>query len=226
MEENNQLNTEVLEKSTKPKEKLSKRKFKIGKFIIPGKFIVIGLILIAVLVFGSFVIRNFVIKPDIKTEITSSIQDTFAIDELSTLKYYYNAVVHKTNEKGKDLYHVSYQGYVTAGIEFEKPEISVDENSKLITITIPEAKIIDRVVDPGSLDFIFVNNSAKTDTINTQAYQLAKEDLIKRTAEDSSILEIASQNAIDAIYGLLEPWLKEVYSEYSLEIKLGEKNEK
>ena len=46
---------------------------------------------------------------------------------------------------------------VTAGIDFSKIMIDIDEDTKIITITLPESEIQNTMVDFGSMDYIFEN---------------------------------------------------------------------
>ncbi len=64
------------------------------------------------------------------------------ISELSTLEYTYNAVAAGYDEDGKTLlYHVAYEGTVSAGIDFDKLKVKVNPDKKEIRITVPEPKI-------------------------------------------------------------------------------------
>lgn len=52
---------------------------------------------------------------------------------------------------------------VKAGIDFGHVEISVDDETKIISVKLPEIKITDITVDIESMDYIFINdNTGKT----------------------------------------------------------------
>lgn len=85
----------------------------------------------------------------------ASLEKVFEISELSTVDYSYNAVARAYEEDGATpKYYVAYEGTVTAGIDFSKIVIDIDEDTKIITITLPESEIQNTTVDFGSMDYI------------------------------------------------------------------------
>ncbi len=50
---------------------------------------------------------------------------------------------------------VKYSGYVPAGIDFTKVAVSVDDDNKIITVSIPEAELQDVVIDHDSFELLF-----------------------------------------------------------------------
>ena len=90
----------------------------------------------------------------------ASLEKVFEISELSTVDYSYNAVARAYEEDGATpKYYVAYEGTVTAGIDFSKIVIDIDEDTKIITITLPESEIQNTTVDFGSMDYIFENKN-------------------------------------------------------------------
>ena len=59
---------------------------------------------------------------------------------------------------------MSYDATVKAGIDFDQVEISVDDETKIISVKLPEIKITDITVDIESMDYIFINDNANTET--------------------------------------------------------------
>ena len=157
---------------------------------------------------------------EVTTISQSSIEKILDISELSTLEYTYNAVAAGYDEDGKTLlYHVAYEGTVSAGIDFDKLKVKVNPDKKEIRITVPEAKILDCSVNEGSLKYIFEKDEYNTATISADAYKVSKEDLKKKANEETRITELAKENAISAISGLIEPWVDQVDDEYTVIIK-------
>ena len=180
---------------------------------------VIGIIVIVLIVF--VIKKGFLIQRRRGTTISqSSIEKILDISELSTLEYTYNAVAAGYDEDGKTLlYHVAYEGTVSAGIDFDKLKVKVNPDKKEIRITVPEAKILDCSVNEGSLKYIFEKDEYNTATISADAYKVSKEDLKKKANEETRITELAKENAISAISGLIEPWVDQVDDEYTVIIK-------
>ena len=179
---------------------------------IPG--LIKGVIGIIVIVLIVFVIKKGFFdskEGEVTTISQSSIEKILDISELSTAGY---------DEDGKTLlYHVAYEGTVSAGIDFDKLKVKVNPDKKEIRITVPEAKILDCSVNEGSLKYIFEKDEYNTATISADAYKVSKEDLKKKANEETRITELAKENAISAISGLIEPWVDQVDDEYTVIIK-------
>ena len=132
------------------------------------KIIVILLIIIIVL---SYIIYSLVFKNS-STGIIISAKSTFkkAIDteELRTATFTYNGVAKKCKEEckndGKDeyVYYVSYEGDVTAGIDFDEIDFKLDKEKKIMTIIMPEVKITDSHTYIEKQKFIFINDDEYT----------------------------------------------------------------
>lgn len=179
---------------------------------------VIALIVVVLVV----VILIDVIKKDSKKEIIteSSLKEIINVSELSTFEAVYNGVAKVMNEKKptKVDYYVSYEATVKAGIDFEKVEIKVDNDAKKITVTLPEIKITDTNVDIASLDYIFENKKANTETVSEEAYKACIEDVSIESSSEDAIYELAEQNAKNIIEALISPFVEQLDSEYVLEI--------
>ncbi len=78
---------------------------------------------------------------------------------------------------------------------------------------------MDCSVNEGSLKYIFEKDEYNTATISADAYKVSKEDLKKKANEETRITELAKENAISAISGLIEPWVDQVDDEYTVIIK-------
>ncbi|SDZ77081.1 Protein of unknown function [Pseudobutyrivibrio sp. ACV-2] len=75
---------------------------------------------------------------------------------LITQEYYFTQVEEYTKEKqiafwtSKSSFTYSYDGVVEAGVDFSKIKVSVDDNNKVITITIPDSEVHTVTVDENS----------------------------------------------------------------------------
>ncbi len=75
---------------------------------------------------------------------------------LITQEYYFTQVEEYTKEKqiafwtSKSSFTYSYDGVVEAGVDFSKIKVSVDDNNKVITITIPDSEVHTVNVDENS----------------------------------------------------------------------------
>lgn len=150
----------------------------------------------------------------------ASLEKVFEISELSTVDYSYNAVARAYEEDGvTPKYYVAYEGTVTAGIDFSKIMIDIDEDTKIITITLPESEIQNTMVDFGSMDYIFENKKYETETVSQEAYELCKTDLARRAAKENDLMTLAKENAVTAVEALVDPWVQQIDGEYKVNIK-------
>jgi len=92
---------------------------------------------------------------------------------------------------------VKYSGYVPAGIDFTKVTVSVDDDSKTITVTIPEAELQDVVIDHDSFELLDedknIFNKFEVSDLNDSLVELEESNLER--AEELGILEEANSNA-------------------------------
>lgn len=92
---------------------------------------------------------------------------------------------------------VKYSGYVPAGIDFTKVTVSVDDDSKTITVTIPEAELQDVVIDHDSFELLDedknIFNKFEVSDLNDSLVELEESNLER--AEELGLLEEANSNA-------------------------------
>lgn len=186
------------------------------------KLILLIMILVIGVAAGIFSTTWLFGRQEKKVEILtiSELEKIINISELSSFQAVYNGIAKVMNEKESDQldYYVSYEAKVNAGFDFEKIKINKDEESKKITITIPEIKITDVTVDIASLDYIIQNNKANTNTVSEQAYKACIEDATSESEKESKIYDLAKQNAKNNMEALISPFIQELDSEYKLEI--------
>ncbi|WMJ22885.1 DUF4230 domain-containing protein [Paludicola sp. MB14-C6] len=156
----------------------------------------------------------------------SSLEKVIGIEDLSTLEYTYNAVakVYTDSDQGKRdeknlKYSVAYKGKVSAGINFNKIKIDVNERNKIVIVTLPNVEIQDVTVDAGTMDYIFTKDKYDTDNIVQEAYKASLSDLNKRVDQKTNLHIIAKENAIQSVKGLLSSWIKSVDNEYVVDVK-------
>lgn len=214
MENEEATTTEVNEEPKKDEKKSEKGKRPILPIIIG----IVTLICIMVVV--------FLVAPTPKdsqpTVITiPTLEKIINVDELSTFTAVYNGIAVVNNEKKPEKveYYVSYEARVNAGIDFEKIDIAVDNETKKIVIRIPEVYITDINVDITTLDFIFINDKANASTVTAQAFKACEDDVRAESEQQSAIYELAKQNAINILTALTKPIVEQLDEEYELIIE-------
>ena len=180
-------------------------------------FVIIAVIITALII--KIKIFNKKSEPTIISKAT--LEKVINVSDLSTFEAIYNGVAAVANEENPENidYYVSYEAKVKAGIDFELVEVEVNETDKVITVTLPEVKITDVDVDIASLDYIFMNNKANTQTVSEQAYKKCIKDVTKESNSTDEIYESARQNARNIVEALISPFVEQLDSEYKLEIK-------
>lgn len=166
--------------------------------------------------------------PEIITK--STLEKIVDISDLSTFEAVYNGVAKVMNEKKPDKvdYYVSYEAKVKAGFDIERVELDVDNDKKVILVTIPEIKITGIDVDIASLDYIFMNDKANESTVSEQAYKKCIEDVENESSSENAIYTLAGENAKDVITALINPFIEQLDDDYELTVKIegADNNEK
>lgn len=103
----------------------------------------------------------------------------------------------------------SYQGTITAGIDFSQIEVSCDDNSNSIVIIMPEAKITGSELDHSSLRSYYEKNNL-FNPMNVISFsgmidKIKKEE--EKTAQESGLLTCAENNAKK----LIEAFIRSTY---------------
>ena len=118
-------------------------------------------------------------EPSPEVVTVSTLEKIINVNELSTFTAVYNGIAEIMNEKKSEEidYYVSYEAVVKAGIDLEKIVVSVNNETKAITIDIPEVYITDIDVEIASLDFIFYNEKSNDSTVSQGAFNACKADV-------------------------------------------------
>ena len=120
----------------------------------------------------------------------------------------------------KELYAVAYEGKVIAGIN-DEIKFSVDDENQKVTVHVPPVCIVDMNVnlmgDGGVI-------TRKSKTVNQSdwvknAMHLCRTDLSKKLDGNNEFMNVARENALDAVKALIRPF--EQVSEYTFEIVEG-----
>ena len=164
------------------------------------KTAVVAVIVAVILILGvsSLVLLSKSTKKSEPSIITTSILEKILnVSDLSTFEAIYNGVakVVSPDDPQKIDYYVSYDATVKAGIDFDQVEISVDDETKIISVKLPEIKITDITVDIESMDYIFINDNANTETVSEEAYKQCIDDVTNESNSETAIYELAGQNA-------------------------------
>ena len=137
--------------------------------------------------------------------------------ELTTIKLNYSGVTEYKDSgidwiNSKDFTMV-YRATLRAGVDLKEVEIEVDEEKKIVWLTIPDAEIFDVNVDESSVEFYskkfaLFNFDSKEDT--ARALSMAETEAAKEAAS-IGVLETADEQAGTLIKGILADVLPKEY---------------
>lgn len=132
------------------------------------------------------------------------------ICELATLDCYYHNVSNWTQDAygilaftgyGEKKIWIEYDGIVRVGINASGVKISNPDKDGVITVTIPEAKVLDKDLDEGSIREITSDRTVLffTDKVNTddkiKALAAAQDDMLESASKNDMLLSEAQERA-------------------------------
>ena len=154
-------------------------------------------------------------------ENKTTIEDIIGISELQTLQYDYQAIcrVYSEVDGVSPIYYIAYEATVNLGIQTEDIEVDYgDEDDKEITVYLPRVGILSSVVNAGTLEYLFVDQSYNNQQTSVEAQGRCEQDLIVRVREDDKMFEYAKENTEAEIRALTEPIVEQFYPDYELKI--------
>lgn len=141
------------------------------------------------------------------------------IQEIYGSEFIYNGIT-KIYDHDKE-YNIRYDSTVKVGIDASSLQdgIQIDEKNKSVSITIPEIRIMEVIVDPGSLEYLPGKPPLSIKEIlracETDAIKGAKSETLFSNNEDTDLkqtdlllFDIAEENICDAIEGIVSPLLE------------------
>lgn len=199
-------------------EKLTKNPFTRWKLLLVLLVVLVAAVVVLVVVLAGG--GDKATQEREKVITVSRLERIIDISKLSTYTAVYNGVARVYSKENPEEveYYVSYQSRVDVGIEANDIKIDLDEEGKIIHVHLPEIQITDITVDPGSLDYIFVNQSANDASATAEAYRICEKDVEEKSKGQGSIFELAKQNAINTVTALTKPLVEQIDGEYELEV--------
>ncbi len=137
------------------------------------------------------------------------------IQELALVKHNYVGVIGYNDSKKimslpipftEKYFLLKYNGYIKAGVDFEKIKVDVNEVDKSVHAVMPKAKILDVVIDENSIK-VYNESDNAFNPIKISEYNDAikrEKNIMRKDAYDSGILEDANKQAKLAVTSLLQ----------------------
>ncbi|TDW24906.1 uncharacterized protein DUF4230 [Breznakia blatticola] len=202
---------------------------RVHKRSIFGLKMLVKVLIVVVLVIIGFTIGS---KTSFTTESKTTKLSFDNIGELATQEAYATEVNH--TEDARELFgieipltkstHVySYDVIIKAGFNFEQIKPKVDQDKQLITIEMPEVKILSTEIVEDSLK-VYVEDESIFKKITLEDTSEARKTM-KENAEKSAIEKGLFKSAKTNAETLLKNFIKEneVYTEYQIEFVYKEK---
>lgn len=186
-----------------------------------AKILLAAILVIALLVGGIIYQQSTQANTDPQIDITITLEKIVKTSDLSTSVFKYDGIVEIPNPKKPTNidYYIYYSASVYAGIDFSQVQFKEDKEKKTITAILPEVQINDTVVEPESLDFMFMNKKADNVSVTTTALTACETDIQRECTSDSALLEMARLNTENVIRALAEPVIEQVCEGYTLVIE-------
>ena len=156
-----------------------------------------------------------------------------SIQELVTQEYIYT-----NSDKGEDSdkwifgwdrpfseksYIVTYDGSIKTGIDLSEVTVEVDEDSRTITVVLPDSKITDNIVDQESVVYYNIKNGLFNDVTSEDFKDLIVQGQMRmeQKAIERGVLTKASEEAQDLVESFLSliPGIGTGEGEYTLTVQ-------
>ena len=179
------------------------------------------LVIVVLIAIGAVVARYFLYNKQEKVS-NDIVQATLEeASELTTAKLTYKGY-GKYKDGGVTFINRSdflmvYKATMRAGIDLKKVDTAVDDEKKIIWVTVPKAEIQEVKIDPSSIKYYdekiaLFNTNEKEDA--NKAQELAEKEA-KKEAKNLGVLELADKQAKSLIKGIL----KDVSNGYTIKFK-------
>ena len=189
------------------------------KIIFP---IIIAIILIIIIILFISAKGHGSVKTHIKTTLDSIVEKS----DLETANITYNVIAKRckddkncdkaSNDIDDFKYVVSCKGTITAGIDFKKIDVNVDEKKKKIIITMPDATIKG---DPNIGSIKFLNGKELGASELPDARKLCQETVKEKSEKDNKLIPAAKEQARVVLEEFYGQWIKAYDSSYTIEVK-------
>ena len=167
-----------------------------------------------------------------KIELDVLYEELQGIAELATVEYLFTDAARYSdsmqignwNVPGTEKsFTMKWSGVIKAGIQVDQVVFQVDENEKVITVTLPAAQILSYEVDNETIEILDEKNNVFNPISVEDKVELdaATENEMKDRAIRQGLLEQAIENAESIISGLLTAY-EPIGNDYTIVFQVGE----
>ena len=139
--------------------------------------------------------------------VSSYLEKMKAVQELSTAQFTYNGIaqIYKDGKKEKPECSIRYSAVVKAGIDMNDFKLEADEETKQLTASLPEIKILTNVVNEKSISFIPENAGIDLKT----ALTACEDDILQEVQASHDLFDTAEDNLKGTIEAMLLPLISD-----------------
>ena len=172
--------------------------------IIIGIVAVIAIVLVVLFGVVMPASTSKITKANTVTEVT--LKKAVDIEDLSTAQFVFNGIAEKYKDNSDEVdYHISYDSTVKAGVRMSDIDFSVDNDKKIVAITLPEVVVTSVSVDVNSLSYMPTNpNGSEIKSDLT----ICEEDAKREAEESGKFYSYAQDNLKSVIEGLINPLIE------------------
>ena len=189
-----------------------------------------SLIIAIILIGGSIYVKNnFVPKEEtiISSEtVESSIKEA---KELTTLKYHYKNIASFENSQEFQGFKLpfttkrflyTYAGVIHAGVDLDKVKVDVNNEDKIVSVTLPKSKILSHDIDENSVMFYDEKNSIfnPLELEDYSNFRKEEEAKVEKEAIDKGLLDEAYEQSKKAVEDILNI-NPEIAEHYTINVK-------
>lgn len=198
---------------------------KIFKKFASFKFKII--LLLIVVLSAVLLLNSFNIKSNVEKNCQNITEKLISVSELSTVKYNYSNVISiKDSLKFKDFtipfteksFVLKYSGFITAGVDLSKAEVSISNNNLLVVL--PPSVILNHNINEEEI-FIYDEKSSAFNKLNIQDMLkeiVAEKEKTEKALIDDGFLEKVDSDTIKFLQGFL---IELAYKKVEVKIKKG-----
>ena len=187
----------------------------------------ISALIVAGLIIAAFLYAKSIFDVEEETKISSETVESALKEakELTTLKYHYKNIASFENSQQfqgmtipftKKSFLYTYEGEIHAGVDLEQAKVNINEEAKIINVTLPETKILSHDIDENSVMVYDEKNSIfnPLEMKDYSNFRKEEEAKVEKEAIDKGLLDEAKEQTLKAVRDilLLNPIIEEDYT--------------
>lgn len=185
-------------------QKAKNRKKKVSAFkkLSRATKIIVVLAIVAVVAAAIAIIPGILNSSRLGTTVSeAALKEAVSISKLSTAEFSYNGIAEKQDEEGNVSYYIYYEATAKAGIDMEQIGFDIDQDNKIITVTLPTVDVGNPVIDESKIEYL----PSDADIVLSEVINTCREDVLSEIQNNPNIRNTAEENLKATLEALLMP---------------------